>query len=32
MTMNIHSHDEFQEELVEFALGILDGRARAALV
>jgi hypothetical protein len=32
MTMDIHSHDDFQEELVEFALGILDGRARAALV
>jgi hypothetical protein len=32
MTMDIHSHDDFQDELVEFALGILDGRARAALV
>jgi hypothetical protein len=30
--MDIHSHEEFQEELVEFALGILGGRARAALV
>jgi anti-sigma factor RsiW len=32
MTMDIHSHEDFQVELVEFALGILDGRARAALV
>lgn len=30
--MDIHSRDDFQDELVEFALGILDGRARAALV
>jgi hypothetical protein len=32
VTTDRHGHDEFQEELVEFALGILDGRARAALV
>jgi hypothetical protein len=32
MTMDVHSHDDFQDDLVEFALGILDGRARAALV
>ena len=32
MTMDVHSTDGFEEELVEFALGILDGRARAVLV
>jgi hypothetical protein len=32
MTMDIHEQDDFQNELVEFSLGILDGRARAALV
>jgi len=32
MTMDVHSTDGFEEELVEFALGILDGRARAMLV
>jgi hypothetical protein len=32
MTTDIHSHDDFQNELAEFALGILDGRARAALL
>jgi hypothetical protein len=32
MTSDIHSHDDFQNELAEFALGILDGRARAALL
>ena len=28
----MHARDDFQDELVEFALGILDGRARSALV
>jgi hypothetical protein len=32
MTMNGHSHDDLQNELTEFALGILDGRARAELL
>jgi hypothetical protein len=32
MTSDIHSHDDFQNELAEFALGILDGRARVALL
>lgn len=32
MTMDIHSTDDYEGELVEFALGILDGRARAVLV
>ena len=32
MTTDSHSHDEFRDELAEFALGILDGRARAALI
>lgn len=29
---DIHSHDDFQNELAEFALGILEGRARASLL
>ena len=32
MTMDTHDSDDFQNELAEFALGILDGRARAALL
>ncbi len=32
MTTDPHSSEGFEEQLVEFALGILDGRSRAALV
>jgi Putative zinc-finger len=32
MTSDLHSHDDFQGELAEFALGILEGRARAELL
>jgi anti-sigma factor RsiW len=32
MTLDGRTHDQFRDELAEFALGILDGRARAALI